>query len=158
MRRVEARLLQAHAGEIIERCGFLPLVELGAGTAEKTRILLAEYAKRDMRCDYFPIDVDTETLFATAYLLAAGFPRLFVHLLGATYQESLRSVDGDLNPPDSGEMRGLVAGGPVMDFRVHLRFVDVVYRVEQARSAAIGGRSWIFCWISSTCSARTIPA
>ncbi|MGO8858183.1 MAG: L-histidine N(alpha)-methyltransferase [Steroidobacteraceae bacterium] len=92
LRRVEARLLQAHAGEIIERCGFLPLVELGAGTAEKTRILLAEYAKRDMRCDYFPIDVDTETLFATAYLLAAGFPRLFVHCLGATYQESFRAL------------------------------------------------------------------
>jgi uncharacterized SAM-dependent methyltransferase len=65
LRRAEAVLLKAYAGDIVRLCGVLPIVELGAGTAEKTRILLAEYAKRGTRCDYFPIDVDVETLTAS---------------------------------------------------------------------------------------------
>src|ERR1700722_1976321 len=54
LRRVETHLLSWYAADIVELCGFPPMVELGAGTAEKTRILLAEYAKRGVCCDYFP--------------------------------------------------------------------------------------------------------
>jgi L-histidine N-alpha-methyltransferase len=90
LRRVESQLLNAYAGEIVGLCGFPPIVELGAGTAEKTRILIAEYAKRGKRCDYFPIDVDLETLSESAQRLASALPILFVNCLGATYQEGLR--------------------------------------------------------------------
>jgi uncharacterized SAM-dependent methyltransferase len=65
---------------------------LGAGTAEKTQTLLAEYAKCGVRCDYFPIDVDTETLSASARVLVSSFPLLYVHCLGATYHEGLRAL------------------------------------------------------------------
>jgi L-histidine Nalpha-methyltransferase len=92
LRRIEAELLRAHAAEIVELGGFPPLVELGAGTAEKTRILLAEYERHRLRCDYFPIDVDTDTLGEAARALVGGFPRLFVHCLCATYQRSLRAL------------------------------------------------------------------
>ena len=94
LRRVEGQLLRSHAGEIVEQCGLIPLVELGAGTAKKTRMLLAEYAKRGVCCDYFPIDVDTETLGEAAHGLAADFPKLFVHCLGTTYQKGLRALRG----------------------------------------------------------------
>src|SRR5271163_3994581 len=57
LRRIETQLLNGCAGDIVELCGDLPIVELGAGTAEKTRILLSHYATRGVRCDYFPIDV-----------------------------------------------------------------------------------------------------
>ena len=56
LRRIESRLLNRHAADIAAGCRFPPIVELGAGTAQKTRILLAEYARRALRCDYFPID------------------------------------------------------------------------------------------------------
>jgi L-histidine Nalpha-methyltransferase len=92
LRRVEARLLRSYAGEIVERCGIIPVVELGAGTAEKTRMLLAEYSKHAVRCDYFPIDVDTVTLSGAVHLLASEFPNLFVHCLGTTYQKGLRAL------------------------------------------------------------------
>jgi L-histidine N-alpha-methyltransferase len=90
LRRVESQLLNSYAADIIALCGFSPIVELGAGTAEKTRSLLAQYAERGVRCDYFPIDVDTETLAQSAHLLVSAFPLLFVHCVGATYQEGLR--------------------------------------------------------------------
>src|SRR5882757_9035458 len=57
LRRVETQLLDWYSGDIMELCGFPLIVELGAGTAEKTRRLLAEYAKHGVRCDYYPIDV-----------------------------------------------------------------------------------------------------
>jgi L-histidine Nalpha-methyltransferase len=92
LRRVESQLLCWYAGDIIELCGFPPIVELGAGTAEKTQILLAEYAKQGVRCDYFPIDVDTETLSESARNLVAAFPLLFIQCLGTTYQSGLRAL------------------------------------------------------------------
>jgi dimethylhistidine N-methyltransferase len=92
LRRVESRLLNWYARDIVGLCGFLPIVELGAGTSEKTRVLLAEYAKRGMRCDYFPIDIDTETLSYSAQELVSTFPLLFVHCLGTTYHKGLRAL------------------------------------------------------------------
>jgi L-histidine Nalpha-methyltransferase len=92
LRRVESQLLTSFAREIIDVCGLLPLVELGAGTAEKTRLLLAEYAKRGCRCDYFPIDVDSATLFESASSLTSEFPLLFVHCLGTTYEKGLAAL------------------------------------------------------------------
>jgi L-histidine Nalpha-methyltransferase len=92
LRRVEAQLLSGYAADIVELCGFPPMVELGAGTAEKTRILLAEYAKRGVCCDYFPIDIDTETLAKSAQILVSFFPSLYVHCLGTTYHQGLRAL------------------------------------------------------------------
>ncbi len=92
LRRVETQLLNRYAGDIATSCGFPPIVELGAGTAQKTRILLAEYAVRALRCDYFPIDVDMETLAESARKLVAAFPFLFVHCLGATYEKGLSAL------------------------------------------------------------------
>ena len=98
LRRAEAVLLKAYAADIVRLCGVLPIVELGAGTAEKTRILLAECAKRGTRCDYFPIDVDVETLMGAAHRLVEDYPKLFVHCLGGTYQECLAALPRDGRP------------------------------------------------------------
>jgi len=92
LRRIESRLLKRHAADIGALCGFPAIVELGAGTAEKTRILLAEYARRALRCDYFPIDVDMETLSESAHNLVSAFPMLVVHCVGATYEQGLRAL------------------------------------------------------------------
>ena len=108
LRRVESQLLSWYAGDIVGLCGLLPIVELGAGTSEKTRILLAEYAKRGARCDYFPIDVDTETLSYSAQELVSTFPFLFVHCLGTTYHKGLRAL-----PPCPGARLFMFLGGSI---------------------------------------------
>jgi L-histidine Nalpha-methyltransferase len=92
LRRAEAELLRAHAREIVTRTAATRVVELGAGTADKTRILLAEYDHRGLRCDYFPIDVDVDTLARAALGLVAEFPRVWVHCLGTTYENGLRTL------------------------------------------------------------------
>ena len=92
LRRSETRLLSRHAHDIVRQCESPAIVELGAGTAEKTRILLAEYARCGLYCDYFPIDVDLETLAACARRLASAFPLISVHCLGTTYEKGLRAI------------------------------------------------------------------
>ncbi len=89
LRRAESDLLRSHAGEIAEEAGFAPLVELGAGTAEKTRIFFAEYVKRGKRCDYYPIDVDAQTLAHALPALTAEYSQLYAHCLGTTYVKGL---------------------------------------------------------------------
>jgi L-histidine N-alpha-methyltransferase len=98
LRRVETRLLNSHAGDIVRQCGFPAIVELGAGTAEKTRILLAEYASCGAHCDYFPIDVDLETLAVCARRLASAFPLVSLHCLGTTYDKGLRAIPLHASP------------------------------------------------------------
>jgi dimethylhistidine N-methyltransferase len=105
LRRVESGLLNRYAGDIAALCGFPPIVELGAGTAEKTRFLLAEYARRALRCDYYPIDVDMESLAESAGRLVSAFPNLFGHCLGATYERGLSAL-----PPCSGPRMFLFLG------------------------------------------------
>jgi L-histidine Nalpha-methyltransferase len=92
LRRVEAQLLRLHAEEIIELCGCIPIVELGAGTAEKTQTLFAQYESRGARCDYFPIDVDSETMSEAMYKLALAYPRLFIQCLGTTFEKGLHAL------------------------------------------------------------------
>jgi dimethylhistidine N-methyltransferase len=92
LRRVETQLLIHNARRIFELCGPVPVVELGAGTAKKTRVLLEEYSRRGLRCDYFPIDVDVETLADLAEALVSAFPQLFVHCVGATYEAGLAAL------------------------------------------------------------------
>jgi uncharacterized SAM-dependent methyltransferase len=65
--RAEAEILGAHAGEIVERTPpGAGLVELGSGSAAKTRVLLAELARRGAPLRYVPIDIAREALEARA--------------------------------------------------------------------------------------------
>ncbi|MES2178326.1 MAG: L-histidine N(alpha)-methyltransferase [Gemmatimonadota bacterium] len=74
--RAERALLEAFAQEIIVTSGARALAELGAGTAEKSRILLRALADAAPGAQYLPIDVDGDTLAITAAELRAEFPSL----------------------------------------------------------------------------------
>jgi L-histidine N-alpha-methyltransferase len=61
--RAGMRLLQRHAGEIVERVpGPVMVAELGSGNGQKTRYLLEALAHRQ-RVNYYPIDISGTALF-----------------------------------------------------------------------------------------------
>ena len=61
--RTERSILESYAGEIVEQAGTsLTLVELGAGTATKTCILIEELLSRQSRALFYPIDVSPSAL------------------------------------------------------------------------------------------------
>src|SRR6202163_1754810 len=77
--RAERRLLQDHAPEIAVAAQADTLVELGAGTCDKSRVLLdaLEATGQLRRC--VPLDVSDGTLWAAATALPDEYPGLFVH-------------------------------------------------------------------------------
>ena len=76
--RSERALLEDHARSLVETLRPRTLVELGAGSAAKTRILLD--AMRDAGCaeQYVPVDVSEDFLAETARQLRTEYPTLRV--------------------------------------------------------------------------------
>jgi L-histidine N-alpha-methyltransferase len=88
--RTERGILLAHAAGMAERAGTnLRLIELGAGTAEKTRILISALLRRQLRLEYYPVDVCSDALRVAAQGLATEFSRLRVRPLVADYCDGL---------------------------------------------------------------------
>lgn len=76
--RAERALLEAHAGSLIESLRPRTLVELGAGSAVKTRILLDAMRHSGSLEEYVPVDVSEEFLTQTTRRLRDEYPGLRV--------------------------------------------------------------------------------
>ncbi len=87
--RAERGLLEAHASAIIGALAPASLVELGAGSAEKTRILLDAMLASGKHATYVPIDVSEEFLEATAAALDARYDALDIVPVVADISEPL---------------------------------------------------------------------
>jgi len=93
--RAERRLLEAHAGEIAERSGADTVVELGAGTCDKSRVLLDAFTRYGSLERYVPLDVSDGTLATAASALADEYPGLAVHaVVGDFHRHVGRIPDG----------------------------------------------------------------
>jgi L-histidine N-alpha-methyltransferase len=95
--RAERSILAARSAEIITVAGApRSLVELGSGSAAKTRHLLD--AMRDAGClhTYVPVDISEEITHETAELLVDEYPGLLVHGLVCDFEHHLERIpDGD---------------------------------------------------------------
>lgn len=88
--RTERAIFQQHAGEIMEQAGSnLTLVELGAGNASKTRILVETLAGRQLRVGFYPVDVSGSALKAAVSSLNGHIRNLHVHPIVADYSKHL---------------------------------------------------------------------
>ncbi|MFI6522949.1 L-histidine N(alpha)-methyltransferase [Spirillospora sp. NPDC050679] len=85
--RREREILTARAAEIAELTGARTLLELGAGSGEKTRLLLD--ALGGTLRSYVPVDVSGDFLSGAAAAIAADHPGLTVHPVVADYERHL---------------------------------------------------------------------
>jgi L-histidine Nalpha-methyltransferase len=77
--RTERAILANHSSEIIKATGAdLSLIELGAGTASKTRLLIRAALRRQPKLDFYPIDVSRSALDEAIAHLNGDFPGLRV--------------------------------------------------------------------------------
>ena len=95
--RAERAILVERAGEIVAAAGApRTLVELGSGSAAKTRHLLS--AMRDAGClhTYVPVDISAEITHETAESLTAEYPGLAVRGLVCDFEHDLERIpDGE---------------------------------------------------------------
>ncbi|WP_216692980.1 L-histidine N(alpha)-methyltransferase [Dietzia psychralcaliphila] len=107
--RAEAEILRARAGDIVGASSTV--VELGAGTCEKTRVLLDVLAAGPADARFVPLDISTEMLFETARALEQEYPGLRIDpVIG-----DITALDGPL-PGEPGGRLVLFLGGTVGNF------------------------------------------
>ena len=84
--RTERAIFEDYAAQILEAAGpSLTLVELGAGTASKTCILIEELLQLQSRALFYPIDVSPSALNEAVRQMAVQFPQLRVSPIVADY-------------------------------------------------------------------------
>src|SRR5690606_10169708 len=90
--RTERALLERVVGEIARLAGAEVLVELGAGSAAKTRLLLTALTERGALHTYVPQDVSSAALRAAAAEVAEEFPGLTVHGVVSDFTDTLTAM------------------------------------------------------------------
>ncbi|PYP93655.1 MAG: L-histidine N(alpha)-methyltransferase [Candidatus Angelobacter sp. Gp1-AA117] len=88
--RTERAIFEQYAPEIVAQAGNnLTLVELGAGSASKTRILIEALARRQLRLSFYPIDVSVAALKDAVIGLNGHLRHLRVRPIVADYSHHL---------------------------------------------------------------------
>ena len=100
--RTERQIFKEHASEMIDAARTfnktkesLTIIELGAGTASKTRILIAALLAQQFRATFYPIDVSESALEIAEDSLRAEFRQLKVRPLLGDYSEGLAQIAND---------------------------------------------------------------
>ncbi|SRR6266571_871231 len=91
--RVERGILENNAADIVERVGGeISVIELGAGTASKTGILIRAILRRQPGAVFYPIDVSASALETAVHRLNGSFPALSVRPVVADYSSGLAQL------------------------------------------------------------------
>jgi L-histidine N-alpha-methyltransferase len=144
--RAESEILTAHAAPIVASFGeSFRLIELGSGSARKTRILLDAIAEPS-RVEYVPVDVDATMLEKSGRALLADYPGLRVTAIHADFARPslalaplpptttrtvvlfLGSTIGNLDP--------IAAVAMLRDLRASLRTGDALFLGADLRKSA----------------------
>jgi len=119
--RAERAILQASSAHIAEVTGAVELVELGSGTAAKTRVLLdALHAAGTLR-RYVPIDVTESMVRACARELTLEYPGLLVHGVIGDFERHLDRVPAAIGPRIFAFLGGTIGNFPPGSRRRFLR-------------------------------------
>jgi len=92
--RAERSILEAHAKDMVAGAGADVLVELGAGTCDKTRVLLDAMRDSGRLGTYLPLDVSDTTLWEAATALSEEYPGLAVRAVVGDFHQHLTELDG----------------------------------------------------------------
>lgn len=90
--RTETAILRECAKAIVQITGPCELVELGSGSAVKTRLLLDAYAAFQYPLHYLPIDISAGILESSARDLLSDYPSLKIHGRVSTYELALSQL------------------------------------------------------------------
>ncbi|MFA6115274.1 MAG: L-histidine N(alpha)-methyltransferase [Sphingomonas sp.] len=124
--RVEARLLETHAGEIAELTGpGRVVVEFGSGSSVKTPLLLRAAAASA----YVPLDISGEFLRQASRTLAVDFPQLAIIPIEANFMRPVR-LPGSV--PDAARL-GFFPGSTIGNMVPHTA-VDLLRSMRETLS------------------------
>jgi dimethylhistidine N-methyltransferase len=98
--RAEREILLERAADIAAR--FPPainLVELGSGSAAKTRILIEAFLRRHGTLCYVPVDISRKMLEESSLALLDEYPALKIIAISGEYHDGLRQLNAVVDGP-----------------------------------------------------------
>jgi L-histidine N-alpha-methyltransferase len=110
--RTERAILEESAAEIAAVTNASELVELGSGTASKTRVLLDALYEAGTLTRYVPVDVTESMVRACALELTEEYPGLEVHGVIGDFERHLDRV-----PESNGSRLVVFLGGTIGNFK-----------------------------------------
>lgn len=92
--RTELEILRKYSREIAVSAGSpISVVELGAGTATKTEMLLRAISRRQMRLKFFPVDISPSALSEATKRLRAELPGALVRPVIADFSDGFHFLN-----------------------------------------------------------------
>jgi len=91
--RAENEILQRYADEIAASVhGEITLVEMGSGSASKTRLVIEALLRRQPRLLFMPVDISASAIESSSRILLQSYPRLAIEAYAADYFAGLAEL------------------------------------------------------------------
>ena len=119
--RTERLILESSAEDVVERTGAVELVELGSGSASKTRVLLDAMSAAGRLDRYVPVDVSASTVHACAQTLVREYPGMSVHGVVGDFERHLSHLPSPTGPRLVAFLGGTIGNFPPGSRRRFLR-------------------------------------
>jgi L-histidine Nalpha-methyltransferase len=119
--RTERLILRTEAESIVARTGVVEVVELGSGSADKTRVLLDAMDEAGTLRRYVPVDVSETTVRAAAATLVEDYPGLVVYGVVGDFERHLKHLPEPLGPRVFAFLGGTIGNFPPGSRRRFLR-------------------------------------
>jgi L-histidine N-alpha-methyltransferase len=110
--RAERSILAERAGELAQLTHAAELVELGSGTAAKTRVLLDALYEAGTLMRYVPVDVTESMVRDCAVALTEEYPGLQVHGVIGDFERHLEHVPEPVGPRIVAFLGGTIGNFP----------------------------------------------
>ena len=136
--RAENEILQRYAGEIVASVdGQITLVEMGSGSALKTRLLIEALLRRQSRLLFMPVDISASAIESSSRILLQSYPRLTIEAYAADYFAGL----AELGRTPRKRTLALFLGSNISNFDLDeaLRFLRALRSVLHAGDALLLG-------------------
>ena len=136
--RAESEILRNNADEIVSSVeGTIRLLELGSGSAEKTRFLIEALLSKQPQLHYLPVDISDSSLELSSQRLLRLYPGLRITGFAADYFTALQALAKRVPADQDRRTVALFLGSNIGNFgrdesREFLRAVRKLLRPEDA--------------------------
>ncbi len=111
--RAENDILTRYADEIVaEVAGELTLLEMGSGSASKTRLIIEALLRKQSKLLFVPVDISATALDSSSRILLQSYPRLKIEAYAADYFAGL----AELSKTTRGRTLALFLGSNISNF------------------------------------------
>jgi L-histidine N-alpha-methyltransferase len=137
--RAEDEILTRHADEIVNEISTekVSLVEMGSGSALKTRLVIEALLRRQSKLLYIPVDISASALEKGARVLLQSYPSLSINAYAGDYYDGITA----LGETERGRTLALFLGSNIGNFdaaEAHT-FLRALRRVLRAGDALLLG-------------------